>query len=89
MFAFFTTHTRSRWYDPRNCGPLSYYIRSHDDGVLNIAEGSGFVDGGEHARKYTGHCHVTGEQTYQLRYGPFVDYVNNLFHSDAEVWQPF
>lgn len=87
--AFFTTHTRSRWYDPRDCGSLSWYIRDHDDGVLNFGEGRGFADGGEHAVKFTGHCHSDGPQTYQLRYGPFVDRVNNLFHSDAEPWQPF
>jgi len=91
MTSWYTTHTRSRFLDNRNCGrAASLYINNHDDGVMHPGEGEGFVDGGNYDRSYSGYCH-TGNlgQNDQWKHPDFVRFVNNLFYAKKESWRPF
>ena len=92
MTAFFTTHTRPpNIFENRDCrDSLSAQIRGSDDGVLAPSNGLGFVDGGDYDLHYSGYCHMSGMgQKDQWTNPTFINFVNNLFHSTTEAYQPF
>lgn len=91
MAAFFTTHTKPKTFENRDCrDSLSAQILGSDDGVLAPSNGLGFVDGGDYDLHYSGYCHVPGlGQGDQWQNPTFKNFVNNLFFSATESYQPF
>ncbi len=88
--SWYTTHTRSRWYDKRDCSVGSYFISGHDDGVISPKDGHYFADGGAYSWWRSGYCHTKGlGQKDQWYYPGFVQKVNDLFSSRTEAWRPF
>ena len=90
--SWYTTHTKPpNVFENRDCrDSLSAQIPGSDDGVLAPRNGLGFADGGEYDLHYSGYCHMSGMgQGDQWQNPSFISHVNNLFHAQTEVWQPF